>query len=230
MLTFKGIICDFVENNNVGIYIIHMDISVDRKPLIKQLSESLSIDPIIYPAVDGKSLVDNGYPTKCVSSTNTNVYYRKPGKIGCTLSHVYACKDAISKSYDYAVIFEDDCIFNNTLENLYKSLNDFKRLNIKWDMFNLGCEDLKKNESITDYYKVKNFYYTHSYIVNNTIMKELIEFNEAMYKNGMTCCADGIYSELLNNNNKLSAYTFNQSNKFFIQPPNNYSYALDKKR
>lgn len=229
MLKFKDIISDFVGSENIGIYIIHMDRSIDRKPLIKKLSESLSIDPIIFPAVDGKIIVKDGYPTKCLSSTKDKVFNREPGEIGCTLSHVGVCKDAINKSYDYAVIFEDDCIFNDTLENLHKSLTEFKALNIKWDMFNLACHNLIKIDNIKDYQKIKNFYYAHSYIVNNTIMKQLVEYNEMLYNNGMTCCGDGIYSELLNYNTNLSGYTFKGKN-FFIQPPNTYSYALERKR
>jgi GR25 family glycosyltransferase involved in LPS biosynthesis len=229
-MKFNDVITEFVNTNNIAMYIIHLDRSVDRKPLIEQLKNALDINPIIFNAVDGDDLIKSGYPTKCLTSTETNIVYRLPGEVGCTLSHVNVCKDALKNGYEYAVIFEDDSVFINSLSKLNEELNSFKKSNIKWDMFLLDCDPTTNAEYTINYCRVKNFNNAHAYIVNRTMMEEIVRFNNDLYNKGLTCCGDGIYASLLNINNTLAAYTLNKHRKFFIQPHANYSYALKKNR
>jgi hypothetical protein len=52
-MNFKEIISKFCDSNNIGIYIIHLDRAIERKPLIYALEKKLQTEPIIFNAVNG---------------------------------------------------------------------------------------------------------------------------------------------------------------------------------
>ena len=222
-INFKDIIETFTKTDNVGFYMIHLERAVDRLPLIKDLEERLGIRLHIFNGANGNELVKNGHPTICQILGPPAT--RTAGDIGCTVSHINICKDALSKKYDYIVIFEDDCVFTSDLSTLYDSFEQFNKLNISWDLFLLGMNSVKSAHiPDTNVSIVKDFNCTHACILNVKFMNELINTYQEYYNNNTTLPIDAIYSKILKSN-KVDGYGFNQ--KYFIQPSGIFSYIIE---
>lgn len=226
-LSFNHIIDNLTHSTNIGYYMIHLERATEREPLIKQLENTLKIKLNIFPAADGHKLVKEGHPTTCQQRGPPAT--RGAGDIGCTVSHINICKDAIEKNYDYIVILEDDCEFVYDLSSLNNIINNFINLKLQWDLFLLGYEQEKYyNLPGTEFRKVSRFNLTHSVVLNRTFMKELIKTYEEYYNNNTTLSIDTMYSNVIENNN-LNAYG-HVHNKMFIQKPGMYSYIVERVR
>ena len=142
-MDFKRIIEKLTKTTNVGFYMIHLNRAVERLPLIQKFEESLQIKLNIFEAADGYQLVKDGHPTTCQQRGPPAT--RGAGCIGCTVSHINICKDALSKNYDYIVIFEDDCEFKSDLHILDSYINEFINLQQSWDLFLLGYNPISVN-------------------------------------------------------------------------------------
>ena len=229
-MDFKEIISEFCDSSNIGIYMIHLDRAIERKPLISALEKKLQTEPIIFNAVNGSELVANGHPIK--SACNPDIHTRSPGEIGCTVSHVNVCRDALSKKYNYIVVFEDDVVFNSSLKELDKSLNNFNNLRLPWDIFFLDCDPIINKERVggSTYCKVQNFNNAHAYIINMSMMETVVKYYETYFNNNVVQCADGIYSDILTQTN-MRGYGFNVSSQHFKQYRQGlYSYITESIR
>ena len=214
MSSFADIINKFTGTSNNAMCVIHLQRAPDRLPYIDRLEQKLNMKIPIFDACEGSSLVANGHPTKCAHTHN---YYRSAGEVGCTVSHINICKEALKQNYDHIVIFEDDCELNKSLEELKVKLDEFKNLNVPWDLFCIGGDNIGTHINDT-FMRVDYFYRTHAVILNRTFMKELISLYETFYRNGTTWAVDGLYSDVLRSR-KAHGYGFipNTNNVFFRQ-------------
>ena len=226
-VNFKHNIELLTKSSNIGLYIIHLDRAIERLPLITQLEDSLNIKLNIFKGADGYELIKEGHPTTCQQRGPPAT--RGPGDIGCTVSHINVCKDALSKNYDYIVIFEDDCIFTSELSILYSLFNQFIKLDRSWDLFLLGM-DVIHSQGIpnTSILKVFEFNCTHACILSKKFMNELVKTYEDYYANNVTLSIDTLYSNILKIPS-INAYGFN-NHKVFIQQPGIYSYIVENIR
>lgn len=221
MSNFLDIINNFTGTANNGMYMIHLQRAVERLASISTLEQKLNIKLPIFNACEGALLLMNGHPTKCAHTPN---YYRSAGEVGCTVSHITICKDALKQNYDHIVIFEDDCVFEKSLDELKVKIEEFKSLNMHWDLFCLGG-DAEGRAMNNTFLQVEYFYCTHAVILNKKFMQELVSLYETFYNNGTTWAIDGLYSDVLRFK-KADGYGFipNTNNDFFRQDSNLTSY------
>jgi len=210
-MSFLEVIEEFVGSKKIGIFMIHLDRATERLPLIADLERTFNMKLNIFSACEGIDLVKNGHPTRCINDHNFN---RTPGDVGCTVSHINICKQAIENNYDFIVIFEDDCITDNTLNIIQQKLKEFKALDKKWDLFLLGGDITRGHGS--PFVKAYKFDRTHACILNRKFMGELISLYETYYNNQTTWAIDGIYSNVLQSE-KCIGYGFELQCQLFYQ-------------
>jgi len=227
-MNLKEVIHEFCGTSNIEFYMIHLEKAVERIPIIKDFFEKINTELRVFNAADGKILIESGHPTKCFDSIDTSISYRSAGDIGCVVSHVNICKDAIEKGYDYAVIFEDDVEMVSSLNSLDIGLRSFKLQNKEFDMFLLGGDPILNSTNIAGsaYSIIKGFNHTHAYIINRKMMLRLIERYEEYCKMGLAYSIDGMYSKILNEN-KESVYGFTRGGHYVRQKSGMYSYILE---
>jgi GR25 family glycosyltransferase involved in LPS biosynthesis len=226
-MSFEKIITNMTKTGNIGYYIIHLDKAIERLPFIEKLQGQLNTNLNVFKAADGYELIKSGHPIICQQRGHPAT--RGAGDIGCSVSHINICKDAISKKYDYIVIFEDDCIFKTDLNTLNSSLEEFIKSNIQWDIFLLGSDILKSdNTGIRGISKIYDFNCTHACILKSTFINELIKTYDEYYTNNVTLSIDTTYSNILKSG-YLSAYGFNDS-RYFSQQSGLFSYVIERIR
>ncbi|MCX8588222.1 MULTISPECIES: glycosyltransferase family 25 protein [unclassified Gilliamella] len=92
------------------VFAINLSSAVNRRDRISNLCKKLKMDFEIITAIDGRELDEN--------FINDNVYDYKncfltKGEIGCALSHIGVYKEIINRRLPYALIIEDDAIFDS---------------------------------------------------------------------------------------------------------------------
>lgn len=224
---FREIIHEFTGTTNVGFYMIHLERSTERLGYMHDLEVKLNMKIPIVKACEGDALVQHGHPTRSIYPNDTEPI--SAGNVGCTVSHINICKDAIAKKYDYIVIFEDDCKFNGKLQELNIELQRFRTLGLPWDLFLLGGFNEGTPIPDTSCMRVHNFGLTHACLLNNKFMNELIALYESYYQNNTTYAIDGIYARVLKGQ-KAIGYGFISRTAFFEQYNGVYSYIINNIR
>lgn len=226
MASFKEIIHEFTGTSNVGLYMIHLERATERVPYIRNLEQKLNTTLTLFPAADGVELVKQGHPVRCAKNPTT--LNRPPGDIGCTVSHINICKDALKHNYDSIVIFEDDCEFISTLPDVRNKLKEITTYGTAYDLIILGGSLLGYTHvEGTSFNILRDFNETHSCILNKRCMKELIDLYESYYTSDVIFAIDGMYSNLLQSN-KIVGCGFNVN--LFKQNRNLYSYVINGMR
>jgi GR25 family glycosyltransferase involved in LPS biosynthesis len=226
--SFPEIIKSLTQAKQVGYYIIHLKRSTDRIPVIQQLEHSLQMTLPIFDAADGYELVKNGHPTTC--QARGAPFYRRPGEIGCTVSHINICRDALSKNLDYAVVFEDDCIFRSDLSTLHSEIDKFVKLRKQWDLFLLGrSPGTTQPMEGTNISKVYQFDLAHALVMSSDFMRCVVRMYEKYTENNTSMAIDGMYSTVITQH-YFNAYGFRYGNQFFQQMPGMYSYIIEQLR
>jgi GR25 family glycosyltransferase involved in LPS biosynthesis len=195
-----------IDDKKLCIYMIHLERALERVPLINKLKEQLNIEFIEYKSVDGEQLIKEGHPDGSVEYPGLKC---GAGNLGCTISHVNICKDALEKGYEYVVIFEDDCIFNRSykdfIEYLSISIELLKINSINFDLFLLGNNSHLKFNPVSSFLsQVFEFYGTHAVLINKKFMESLLIEHDKTFKAGKVRSADDLYSKTIQNNNLLA--------------------------
>ena len=224
-LSFKTIIENITKTQNIGYYIIHLEKATERLATINKLQNDLNTPITIFPAADGYEMVKNGHPTTCQQRGFPHT--RGAGCIGCTISHINICKEALAKNQEYTVIFEDDCMFNSTLESLQHTMNQFASLQLPFDLFTLGYSPISAspvNDSV--FLKINSFNGTYGCLLSRTFMKKLVDLYEEYYNNNTTLSIDTMYSNVIKQYN-MNAYGITKSLTYFVHNDGMYSYVLE---
>ncbi len=132
-LSFNTIIENITHTSNVGYYMIHLEHAVERVDTIKKLENDLNTSIPIFIAANGYQLTKDGHPTRC--QQRGDPFTRSSGEVGCTVSHINICKEALEKGYEYIVIFEDDCEFRSSLASFQDSMNKLNNFLFQFDLF-----------------------------------------------------------------------------------------------
>lgn len=200
-------------------YIINLDKDTSRlEKVIKQLTDYNITNYARIPAVYGKDLSED--EIKEATSDFCNKFCTK-SSIGCALSHIKAYKEILSNEDPYALILEDDVVFEDNFKDLVRE--KLEMVPKDFDIVYLGCNNCNSEGNIksladvyglmfdTKYQKVNDWVYSpklafalHAYIVSNTGAKKLLE----IFK-------DGIYGhidwQIQNSRKELNVYAVSPS-------------------
>ena len=123
------------------IYLINLARSTDRlEACARQLdAHDLSYERI--DAVDGDDI-----PNSTISDIynfNTSSYHKRmtKGEIACYLSHVRTWQKIVDEKLDYAVIFEDDILLQNGIQQALEVISSIRE---PWDVIKLAEAPIKR--------------------------------------------------------------------------------------
>jgi len=177
-LFFNELFNDF--NNNIKLYVIHLERSTDRIPNIKTQQEKTKHEINIFNAVDSKdldkqTLIDEGILSADYATFSNTGHY------ACFLSHKKIIGEiAESKTDGYSIVFEDDfnIISDHFDENIKNIINDLNSIQYDFDIIFLG--NFSVEENIHDKNIINNVYTindnnitTEGYIINNKSAKKI---------------------------------------------------------
>lgn len=112
-------------------YVISLNTPRD---LLHKLKEN-NLDPILFKGTNGKAL-----DYKTIKKYTTPIYsiFGPMSSIGCSISHISVWKTFLQSNKQYAVIFEDDIIFNS--KNLKSDISFYlSNTPTDFDLLYLGC-------------------------------------------------------------------------------------------
>jgi len=100
------------------------------------------------------------------------------GAIGASLSHLCILQMAKLKNHEYVLVCEDDNLILNA-DEVKKSINQFLKDNLDWDVLLLSANNYRPFEKTSNYYiKVKNAQCANCYIVRRHYYDTLINIWE----------------------------------------------------
>ena len=204
-------------------YVISLETRKDRYEYIKNNYIHNNIyDLEIIKAYDGKNIHNNTEKYNDIkdaflnsinnNKTNKNDYKYlyinnfTQGELGCFVSHINIWKKIINEDIDQALIFEDDCIFNNNFNNRlsYILKNEMPTdYNILWLGGKMGDNYINnENIIISNNIAIKKEihpYCTFSYIITNKCAKLLLNYVNVEFKGNLG--VDYFMDEFLTKNN-----------------------------
>lgn len=100
--------------NSVGIFLINLDRATERLEFVKPSIDQLNLPVERISAVDGKLLSEEELHKVCDYEKFKSYFKMFPerGTIGCSLSHEKALRKFLESEFEFALIFEDDVVFN----------------------------------------------------------------------------------------------------------------------
>jgi GR25 family glycosyltransferase involved in LPS biosynthesis len=173
-------------DNNFPIKIINLKRRTDRKEIIKNILDNLSINNYEFiEAVDGEKLEPS---LELNQLFYNNTFNNRTGIIGCALSHYNLWKQLVDdKTNDYYIILEDDfTVLNNFKYKLIQLEEEFKNKDLVFLGYHINNNYRKNYKNIYDIEKNKviiekcnkNIYFggTFSYTINKHGAQKMIEY------------------------------------------------------
>jgi hypothetical protein len=113
------------------VYLINLDRDTERlKKMTEQLTK-LNIEFTRFPAVLGSEVKTSSHLTElCLK-------YCTDGIKGCALSHKTIWEDMITNNYEHVLVLEDDAIFADDFEHMFKT--GWDQVPKDFDVWYLGC-------------------------------------------------------------------------------------------
>ena len=194
--------------NQIPIYWINLERSVDRKIIFEKQLENYNI--IFHKRING---IDGFHINLQDFKTVDNL---TKFELGCTLSHLKAIKEAFINKEEYVLIMEDDCNFEYLKYQKYSLDELIKIMNTNysnWDLLQLStCNRKDHNIRLS---KENNYIYkgfrncTTCYLINKNGIKKLINLNN-QYKQADYYLYDNINTYYLTK----PYFTYNYSKVF----------------
>lgn len=172
---------EFVANS-VGAFFINLDRATERLEFVKPNIDQLGFSVERISAIDGNLLSEEELHKVCDYKKFKNYFKMLPerGTIGCSLSHEKALKEFLRSEHEFALIFEDDVIFNP--RELRECVNRAIEKKNLWDILNFETFHDGLPFKIADLYEDKHMslYFTpitHAgcYLINRCAAKKLLE-------------------------------------------------------
>jgi GR25 family glycosyltransferase involved in LPS biosynthesis len=189
-------------------YSIWLPRLITRKIHIDNLESKLKKDIHIFQAYDGNKYIKEYENHKHILAGQTIT----AGMIGCLKSHLDIIRN---NNYDKFVIFEDDCEFVSSIEELNIFL-----LNIPsdYDIICLGTNENVDFIPTKDISKVhiKRFWGTHALILTKKACISILETYESYNNDKIFLPADWLYSIAIIKH-KLKAYAPYKPSQYFKQ-------------
>jgi len=225
------------------IYYINLEHRPQRNIYIKNLLTKYFSDKKIIRINGINNTLDsfNNYKNKNFNRIHVqyidNNKLAKPGMLGCYLSHYFILKKISNdikktsyKKYKYFLVFEDDCVFDQSFINFLKNdINDY--LPYQWKLLRPNFGKESTDDAINKYfynsykrYKIDKFngwnYYwgTHMNIYNGRYIDEIINLLDNTY----IADIDNLFNKTLD-----MSFTFKKKN-MTISQKKNYSDTYTK--
>jgi GR25 family glycosyltransferase involved in LPS biosynthesis len=188
--------------NTFDTYVISLNTPND---LLYKLKEC-HLDPILFKGTNGKTLDYN-----TIKKYTTPIYsiFGPKSSIGCSISHISVWKTFLQSNKQYAVIFEDDIIFES--HNLKSQISfylsntptDFDILylgcfgsdlnntffNTTMNLLNISCKFAQINDHIT---KPRVALALHAYIISRSGAQNLIKLLDRKIHNHIDFCIQNL--------------------------------------
>lgn len=172
-----------INKSSVISYIINLEKSKDRLDYIRPSVIPLGYGHERIDAVYGKNIPEDERQKLVEYSKYRKLmkYDVDPGTIGCFMSHVKTWETFLRSSYEYAIIFEDDVLFDP--DELRKVVDSLIKYNETWDIVSF---ELLHSGSPMNIMKIDNTKYnlvkyrarvshTGCYIINRNAARKLLE-------------------------------------------------------
>lgn len=119
------------------VYVVSLKDSIDRQNSITTQCEKLDISPVFIDAVNGKDLSNSEVSQYCNQKKAKQLFGRELllGEIGCALSHKKIYQKIVDENIPYAVILEDDAIFDRDFSIVVKNI---MAAPLSWELILLG--------------------------------------------------------------------------------------------
>lgn len=168
--------------NSVGAFLINLDRATDRLKFVKPCIDQLGFPVERISAVDGRLLPEDEIQKVCNLNTYKKYFKMLPelGTIGCSLSHEKFFRKFLESEYEFALVFEDDVVFNpeelkicveNAIEK--KDLWDILSFELHHDGFPIKIGELCSNKSLSMYLAPVN--HTGCYLINRSTAQKLLD-------------------------------------------------------
>lgn len=170
--------CNEIINDNIddtifdNVFLINLERKKDRLEKTLERLKKINIVPKIFKAMDAKNEHISNYYNEITSK-------RTIGEFGCYLSHKYLWEYIYSLNIPYAIIFEDDIIFDDSLkrEHILDIVNKSKGFNILF----LGHCYSNYNNFTSPNSKVGTALCTNAYIITRQAIKKLLDIKDNFY-------------------------------------------------
>jgi glycosyl transferase family 25 len=183
--------------NDLRVFMIHMDKSVERIPIMNKLAKQLNTKIKLVSAVDGNLHAD--HPRQCATHFQIKCCkVRSNGEIGCVLSHLKIWKQMVDENIEYALIFEDDCAATTNIQYLEQIMSGEQSLVKNADIILLGALAYYGHANIenSNFYRIRIFDGSHALIITKATAVKCIEFYEAEKQKGYLYPVDGLYGNV----------------------------------
>ncbi|MEI8278494.1 MAG: glycosyltransferase family 25 protein [Bacteroidota bacterium] len=98
--------------NDITVFIVSLKNSTDRRAQLAKHLEHIGLKFEWFDATYGKSLTDEEMAQYCdLEAIKENPVWLSRSAIGCALSHYFIYKEVIRRNLPYALILEDDIVF-----------------------------------------------------------------------------------------------------------------------
>ncbi|GAA0800542.1 glycosyltransferase family 25 protein [Psychrobacter piscatorii] len=178
------------------VYVVSLKDSIDRQNSITTQCEKLDISPVFIDAVNGKNLSNSEVSQYCNQKKAKQLFGRELllGEIGCALSHKKIYQKIVDENIPYAVILEDDAIFDRDFSIVVKNI---MAAPLSWELILLGhyksnLKGLKSPISLWHRHRITSKFLlgrlvdfgfgTHGYMITIEGAKKLIAALDVIYK------------------------------------------------
>lgn len=113
--------------NELSIFIINLQRSVERKAHMQRLCEKLRLNPIFVRAIDGSGIERDDVDKICSKDSVIKTIGRElsANEIGCALSHKGIYQKIVDEGIELALILEDDVDFDKELLDVLNLVDKF---------------------------------------------------------------------------------------------------------
>ncbi|RYE25841.1 MAG: glycosyltransferase family 25 protein [Sphingobacteriales bacterium] len=125
-------------DSKLTVFVISLKRSPERRESVKKHLDGIGLEFEFFDAVYGKELSEEQLDTLCDRQAIKNSpNWLTPSAIGCSLSHYGVYQEVISRNLPYALVLEDDILFNKDFVSCLDNT----------------AEQLKQNEIMLLYYQ-----------------------------------------------------------------------------
>lgn len=161
-------------------YIINLKQSLDRRSHMESEMKKMNVmDYEFVDAVYGKAMTQGDVGRLFDVKKAEKKYARSINfaEIGCTLSHQKCYRKLVSDKLPYVIIFEDDVMFHENIENKLETIrtqidSEQPIIVLLSGMYWFFPLQKGKNKNLV---KIFNAYLTSSYVINNAAARLMIE-------------------------------------------------------
>jgi hypothetical protein len=217
--------------------VIHMSSATERQPLVAELLAVLGPGAAVREA----AVPPPDAPRTCAlfigeaeeaGGLKNEVRPRTLGEVGCLLSHVTACREALAAGAEVLALFEDDCRVSASLSAIRDWLRKVATAATAFglppqpEILLLGTMGAYFALPWTPEAKlVERFNGSHALVLTRPFMEKVVAAYEMLLARGLTAPVDGLYSALLRAE-KRWAISPAQDTAFFAQDRSIPSYVV----